>query len=264
MTIKRLLILLITLYLLIPTLSYSACSKEDIQFYLEKGFTQEQITQLCATSSSESAVPDYKPYQQKVIIYKDGGEPGIDKDGFTKEERTAINDLKAGGDIIKLNVTSSHINYVRKVCIITGNSPEVDQRFRTCPEVAFRVAREGLVAASSGKKLLVFGTAVVALNGTIDRELRGNWDDYPVSVRKELKRSFNWKEDGSKTDFPVRGDYSVTKIVNALRTLSSVNSDYFDEAIQEAKNTTETKNEKADTEVGDESKKKKKWWNPFD
>ena len=256
-----------TLFVLInfPALSFSACSKDDIEFYLDKGFTQEQITQLCSASgggsNSTETVPDYTPYQQKVIIYQDGGGPEIDKDGFNKEERLAINDLKAGGDIIKLKVTESHINYVRKVCIISGNSPEYDQRYKTCPEVAFKISRDGLIAASSGKKLLVFGTAVVTLEGDIDRKLLGNWDDYPITVRKELKRNFNWKEDGHQTDFPVRGDYSVTKIVNAMRTLSTEDPDYFDEA---AKYAEEKKDDIELVEENSKKEKKKRWWNPFD
>ncbi len=246
---------------IIPFKGFSACSKEDIQFYLEKGFTQEQITQLCA-SAPATEVPDYQPYQQKVIIYSSEEAPGK-KDGFSKEERIAIKDLNAGGDIIKLNVTLTHINYIRKVCIASGNSPEFSQRFKTCPEVAFKVTRDGLIAASSGKKLLVFGTAVVFLEGNIDRKLRGNWEDYPLAVRKELERNFNWKENGHKTDFPVRGDYSVTKIVNAMRTLSTENPDYFDEA---AKSTDDYDEEltiaNEDSQI--EEKKKKKWWDPFD
>jgi len=266
MNFKSTLLLIVATYLLGTLTTYAACSKEDIQFYLDKGFNQEQVTQLCSSAGSSSSensetVPDYTPYQQKVIIYQDGGGPEIDKDGFSKEERLAISDLKAGGDIIKLKVTESHINYVRKVCIISGNSPEYDQRYKTCPEVAFKIARDGLIAASSGKKLLVFGTAVVALEGKIDRKLLGNWDDYPLAVRKELKRNFNWKENGHATDFPVRGDYSVTKIVNAMRTLSSEDADYFDEAAKYVEN------EKQEVKIAEESKKdgkKKRWWNPFD
>jgi len=186
----------------------------------------------------------------------------VDKDGFSKEERAAISDLRAGGDIIKLKVTPTHINFVRKVCIVSGNSPEFSQRYKTCPEIAFKVAREGLIAASSGKKLLVFGTAVVTLEGDIDRKLLGDWDDYPVNVRKELRRNFDWKEDGTETDFPVRGDYSVTRIVNAMRTLSSENSDYFDEA---ARSDDDFEENTEVAETGTKAKeKKKRWWNPFD
>lgn len=261
MTIKKFALVTLFFLLFAPVLAFSKCSKEDIEFYLEKGFTQDQITQLCATSG-ESEIPDYQPYQQKVIVYTNEEGPGK-KDGFTKEERVAINDLKAGGDIIKLQVTPTHINYIRKVCIISGNSPEYDQRYKTCPEVSFKIARDGLIAASSGKKLLILGTAVVRLEGDIDRKLRGNWEDYPITVRKELKRNFNWKEDGHKTNFPVRGDYSVTRIVNAMRTLSTEDSDYFDEAAKESDDF-EEEIKVAEEDSIDKKEKKKKWWNPFD
>ena len=259
MTIRQFALVTLLVLLLFPLLGFSKCSKEDIAFYLDKGFTQDQITQLCASSSGESEVPDYQPYQQKVIVYTN--EEGPDKkDGFTKEERIAISDLKAGADIIKLKVTPTHINYIHKVCIISGNSPDVDKRYKTCPEVSFKVAREGLVAASSGKKLLFFGAAVVGLEGKIDRKLRGSWDDYPLAVRKELERNFNWKENGEKTKFPVRGDYSVTKIVNAMRTLSTIDNDDFD--FDESAEVNDEVRKIATKNAKDE--KKKRWWNPFD
>ena len=259
MTIRQLVILSSLLLLFTPVSAFSKCSKDDISFYLEKGFTQEQITQLCSSTGGDSVVPDYQPYQQKVIVYTNEEGPGK-KDGLTKEERVAISDLKAGGDIIKLKVTPTHINYIRKVCIVSGNSPEFDQRYKTCPEVSFKIARDGLIAASSGKKAIIFGNSVVALQGDIDRKLRGNWEDYPITVRKELKRNFNWKEDGNKTDFPVRGDFSVTRIVNAMRTLSSESDDYFDEAAMEDDEELKVAND----DSINVKEKKKKWWNPFD
>ena len=184
-------------YLIRPALttSFSACTKDDINFYLDKGFTQEQITQLCSASGggtgTTEAVPDYTPYQQKVIIYQDGGGPEIDKDGFSKEERLAINDLKAGGDIIKLKVTDTHINYqCEKFVLFQETILNFHQRYKTCPEVAFKVARDGLIAASSGKKLLIFGTAVVTLEGKIDRKLLGKLGRLPIKCTKRTKTKF--------------------------------------------------------------------------
>ena len=240
-----------------PLANYAACSKEDIEFYLDKGFTQDQITQLCSASSTN--VPDYQPYQQKIIIYSNEEAPGK-KNGFTKEERQAIKALREGGDVINLKVDAKSIKYTRVVCITAGNNPERDQRARECPNVYFSVSRDGLKAASSGKKLIVLGKSYVTLEGDIFRKLKGNWDDYSIAVRKELERNFNWKEDGHKSNFPVRGDYSVTKIVDAIRTLSTADIEEYDTLVEN-----EEQVEEPVLEVrAEDTKKKKKWWNPFD
>ena len=238
----------------------AGCNKEDIQFYLDKGFTQEQITQLCSATGSSNNEPDYTPYQQQVIIYKEGGEaPGL-KDGLTKEEREAVNTIKAGGKISKLQVTPQTISYSGKVCVISASSPEVDQRYKDCIDVDFVVQREDLIVSSSGKKLLLFGNPYVQLEGIIDAKPKRAWKDYPIEVRRDLQRNFEWQENGKKTKFPVDGDYSVTRMVNAFRTLA--------ETYGQTEN--QSKVAEADTEEIKEvirkpkEEKKKRWWNPFD
>ena len=63
--------LITAIYLLLSSSLHANCAREDIQFYLDKGFTQEQVTQLCTATKGGGgdAVPDYTPYQQKVIIF---------------------------------------------------------------------------------------------------------------------------------------------------------------------------------------------------
>ncbi|MEM7401895.1 MAG: hypothetical protein AAF304_08110 [Pseudomonadota bacterium] len=240
----------------------AACNRDDIQFYLDKGFSQEQITQLCSASgTSEGAisVPDYTPYQQKVIIYKDGGGPEK-KDGLTNEERTAFNDLKLGGDVTRLKLTPEHISYTAKVCLRAGQSPNQHERYKDCANIDYVIQRKDLIVTSSGKKLIFFGSAVVILEGTIQATPRRSFDSYPIEFRKALERDFNWKERGTKTSFPVRGDFSVTRTVNAFRALAdSYTGSEGSSQLVEAETTA------TDEELPPEKpKKKKRWWNPFD
>jgi hypothetical protein len=243
--------------------AFAQCNKADIEFYLEKGFTQDQITQLCA--NSESSTPDYQPYQQKVIIYQEGAGPDIDKDGFTREEREAIDALEAGGDVTKLKVTPELITYTRKVCVFSTNGPDYEDRYKACPEADFSIPRNNIKVSHSGKTLIFLGSATVQVEGKIDIKLEEGFDSYPVDVRKGLERNFHWRENGKVTDFPVRGDYSVTRIVNAFRTLASTykgdesdNTDKIAEAnSRQSKGIIQKANEP-------KKEKKKRWWNPFD
>lgn len=257
-------LLFIILSLLLPSLLYADCSREDINFYLEKGFSQEQITQLCSTASSTNSesTPDYTPYQQQVIIYKDGGKPEA-KDGLTVEERAAFNDLKLGADVTALKLTPEDFSYTAKLCLRSGQSPNEHERFKSCTDVSYVIQRKDLIVHSSGKKLLFFGTGVVGLEGSILATPKQSFESYPIEFRKALERDFHWKENGSKTSIPVRGDFSVTRLVNALRVLA----DTYKVADASQKNhVVETNDEKNKETVGEHAKekKKKKWWNPFD
>lgn len=238
--------------------AFSKCSKEDIEFYLDKGFTQEQITQLCATS--EASVPDYKPYQQQVVIYGEGEDPGI-KDGLTKDERDAIKILKKGTDVYNLKVDTDKIFFTRRVCLVTGNDKNVDNRYKDCPKVDFTIARENLKVVSAGKKFAIFGQGTVTLIGTVKPELQGDFEDYPVEFREGLKRQFEWKESKNETWIPVKGDFSISAVANAFRALSN---EVQNETVPGGSVLDDELPEKPVREARVEEDKKKKWWNPFD
>ena len=241
---------------------HAVCSKEDIEFYLGKGFTQEQITQLCSATNTNNDVsaPDYTPYQQKVIIYKDGGGPEI-KDGLTREERAALTDLKNGGDVVALKLTPKEISYTAKICLRAGQSPNQHERYKDCANIDYVIQRKDLIVSSSGKRLLFFGSGVVKLEGSIQATPKRSFDSYPIEFRKAMERDFHWKENGSKTSFPVRGDFSVTRIVNAFRVLADAFVD-DEESSQLAEVETTATEEDLPSEKSKE--KKKRWWNPFD
>ncbi len=242
------------LLLCLPGAGFSACDKEDVKFYLDKGFTQDQVTQLCAGSKAE--VPDYTPYQQQVIIYQQGEAPGV-KDGFTREERMAIKELQVGTDVVNLTVDQDSIQYTVKVCLTVQEGKEYSQRFKACPEVFYTVLRAGLTAVASGKQFGMFGQSSITIQGGIQREPKQDFDDYPTQFRKQLKRYFDWKTRGDTTRIPVRGGYSVVKLIESLQALSKEPDPNLRLAQQETDGVSAAPEE-------EQVKKKKRWWNPFD
>ena len=235
-------------------MGFAACSKEDIEFYLDKGFSQEQITQLC--SASQASVPDYQPYQQKVIIYSTEEAPGV-KGGFTREERKAIKTLDEGADVVNLEVDQNFIKYTSVICLADQQGKEHTQRFKDCPPVDFVMNRYDIEISASGKKYGFFGKQFLTVKGDIKRTMQGSFDDYPPQFRKQLERQYNWKANRPEIDFPIRGDYSVTKVYNALTDLTKISDDATTLAQSEKENDEQT------VEIN-ETEKKKRWWNPFD
>ena len=245
----------VCLLLCLSGTGFSACDKEDIRFYLDKGFTQEQITQLCAAPKAD--VPDYTPYQQQVIIYRQGEEaPGI-QDGFTREERTAIKELQQGADVVGLTVDQNLIQYTVRVCLAVQEGKEYSDRFKACPEVFYKVSRSGLEAIASGKQFGAFGQSSITVQGVIQRQPKQNLDDYPRKFKQQLQRMYDWKTRGNTARIPVRGDYSVDRLVQSLKVLSKAPDPNARLAQQGADSDDEMTEE-------DVAKKKKRWWNPFD
>ena len=142
------------------------------------------------------------------------------KSNFTIEENEAIQILVNGGNITQLCVDADNISYTRNVCVTAGRTQNFDQRFTTCPEVQFSIARKGLNVRSYGREPLLTGDKVIRIEGKISRELQGTWDEYPKTVRRDLERNFHRRERGNRTNFPVLDKFISSKVSNALRALS--------------------------------------------
>jgi hypothetical protein len=245
--------------LLLSHNGYSACSKDDIQFYLEKGFTQDQITQLCAASGA-SKVPDYQPYQQKVIIYSTEEAPGV-KDGFTREERAAIKDLKLGADVRELSVDQEQIKFITQICLAVQEGKEFDQRYKICPEIDVVVERAGLSAIASGKKYGILGTKQLIIQGDIKRTLVRSEEQFPAKYKKRLLQLYEHKTSKPEMSVPIRGDFSTTRLYDAVTALSKA----AEPGTALAQSKIDEDLDENELVLEDEpSKKKKRWWNPFD
>jgi hypothetical protein len=250
---SRLTLILICTLTCLPWVAFAACGKKDVEFYLDKGFDQEQITQLCAESGA--SVPDYQPYQQQVIIYSDEEGLGL-RNGFTRDERKAIQDLQQGIDVLDLTVDQETLQFTVRICLAIQEGKDYNQRFKSCPEVFYTISRKGLVTLESGKTYGIFGKSVIQVESDIVKRVpKQNFDAYPARFKKQLVRYFDWATRGKTVSIPVRGDYSVTKINNALNVLAK-------EADPNATLVQNNNPELAQDDV--KPKKKKRWWNPFD
>ena len=261
------------LLLLLPLESFAACTPDTIQFYLDKGFSHEQVTKLCAESGP--ATPKYEPYQKPTIIYaNEGSDPGI-----SSEERRAITQLKGGVDARSIEVTDDSINYIRRICVIAGNTPSVEDRVKKCIDVAFSISRTGLQVIESGAGLLLFGQQEVELisSSIIRKHVTSNpFDGVPPDIKDQLKRKYEHQEKGNETIVPVRKSASPPQIVSALRTIAAATesrrrgdgesevSRVLDKTYVPPTQEQYLEDQPTYDEIEEEENKKKKWWNPFD
>ena len=258
--------------LLTSSYAWAGCDRETVDFYLKKGFNQEQITQLCAQSTPTA--PSYQPYQKPVVIVKQGYVPGM-----SEEEARAIRTLQGSIDARSIDVTDSKINYISKLCLKAGNSPDLDKRITKCLDVAYSISRDDLKVRESGSGLLFFGQETVTVSS--DKVLRkltvsDPWSAMDADVALSLRRRYESLEDPIQTDIPLRRKASAHEVIDAIRTLSAatknaqtgsqisevekiLSNDYVPPTQEEYVASQPTYEEEKQQE-----KKKKKWWNPFD
>ena len=258
--------------LLLPLTSWGECNPDTVQFYLDKGFSQEQIAKLCSHSSSNA--PKYQPYQKPVVIYQEGGY----KAGVSAEERSAIKELKGSIAGRSVDVTDESISYIRNICVKAGNSKNLDERGEKCIDVAFSISRNDLRIIESGRGLLLFGDVEIeVVSSEIKRKtvLADPWSGFDPNLRFAFKRKYEASQKGNSTTIPIRRSASTGKVVTALKTIAAATdireSEYESEVakILDDDYVAPTEEEYAAAQpkpevVEEEKKKKKRWWNPFD
>lgn len=250
------------LWLALASSSFGACDPQDEAFFLDRGYTQEQVAKLCAYT--DPGIPEYTPYQPpapviaRPVLRTPAGGPergrgaarvtemaAMDLSAFTDAEKSAVQTLVAGADVIALAVDAESIQYTKQACLEVREDPDFPAQLALCPEVDYRILREGLAVGKYGREFGMFGKATVTLEGAIQRFPRQNFADYPRKYQQKLKPHFNWQTQSRSTRIAVRGGHTATQLAGAIRTLARA--------------------VRTDTARAEKTReKKKRWWNPFD
>lgn len=254
----------VCLWLALASGSHAACDPEDVAFYLDKGFSQEQITKICSIDDSE--VPEYTPYEPPAAVIprpvlrvpgdrrahgtrSETADAIMDLSTFSGRERTAVETLVSGADVLALLVDQDSIQYTKQACLEVREDPDFPSGLRLCPEVDYRIAREGLAVGKYGREYGIFGKATITIEGRIQRFPQQNFTDYPRKYQQKLKPHFNWSAGAKTTRIPVRSGHTATQLAGALKTLARARK-------------APAATSKAESPANPD--KKDRWWNPFD
>lgn len=138
---------LLTVLILMYTQSAlaSTCSREDVDHYLDRGFTPAQVMDLCGTASTQptppAAIP--APAQQAVpapIAQAPATEMVMVK-GLTQEEVFKIKHAIDADDVV---ISNSELVYTRDRCHKFGLENDIGQRESACVITETRISRSRL------------------------------------------------------------------------------------------------------------------------
>ena len=188
----------------------AACSRDDITFYLDKGFTTDQISAMCsepATPASDGSQSDSKSEPQNTEQQSAA---------TAMDEKTLFLNRAIKAD--KISLSSDSLQYTQKVCIeydeedLFGFTPKV------CPDVTYSISLKGLEVEDTGKKYGFYGTPEVRVKSSeIKREIIGELKDKKPEERELILEKF---EKGDKTAIPIRDDFSLEEVKQVLQALS--------------------------------------------
>ena len=181
--------------------AYSACSRDDVDHYLAKGFSTDQITTLCGTASSTQTE------NKSTASSQLSKQPASDNDTelFLKEA------------IKGRNVLLSHdaLSYTLKVCIEYGDEDLYGFAPTACPNVRFKLALKSLEVKEPVKRIF-FSPDGIEVQGDITRTIIDGLEKYKADDQTLIH---NQLESGNKTMIPVRDDISIDKVFQTLEQL---------------------------------------------
>jgi len=180
--------------------AYSACSRDDVEFYLNKGFSTDQVTKLCDTSPA----PQYNKVNIEATSTNSHTVVTSDSEAFLREAIKGRNIL----------FTNDSLNYTLKICIHYGEEDNYGFAPKACPNVRFKVALKNLEVKEPGKKYLFFNPDEIEVIGTITREVINGLEKHNAYDKKLILKAL---ESGNKTSIPMRDDISLEKAFEVLK-----------------------------------------------
>ncbi len=201
--------LLTCLLWFVAPLVHAECAREDVQFYLERGFTPEQITQLCSATPKSSGSKQYQSYADEYVDRHDHEY----QQRIRLEQEVALRGAIEGSDI---RLRNGYLSYIRKQCVSEGVEKDRAFGLKSCPKVRYRIKLAGLeIDEKEYKKRFLYGQRMVRVIGQIIREpMPDAFADIPDEYwRDQLRKKL---ETGNSTKIPLRTGVDFHFVRNAL------------------------------------------------
>ena len=200
---KVIAILFIIIGMFFQSASFAKCSKEDVDYYLEKGFTPDQVTALCSENVSSNKKIDevYKSFSDEYANEQD--EEYIRK---MRIERQVFFKSALGAQNIKLK--RDHLIFDQYECAKDGMAkPGSDRNKAGCAVVLTKIKlSEVEVSEKEYKEKVFFGTRSIRVRGNVQTRIIGGMEglsEYDANIlnNKILARL---KKEKGETYIPIK------------------------------------------------------------
>ena len=192
-------------------ISYAECSKEDVIFYLQEGFSHEQVVGLCATSKKSTSTP-YDSLTTKKFVPKTGMKKSIPA-GIDN-----IIYLKSTIQADELQLTSTQLNFTENShCIQYGLEDGTGFKDEVCVMTKTVIDLAGLKIIKAKKGLPLFGGSELIISGKIQRQVL-NPDILNTKQRLGIKDSYQLNP--LKLHIPMRSGIDPVQLAAKLKSIA--------------------------------------------
>jgi hypothetical protein len=204
----------------------AACSRSDVEYYLEKGFSHEQITAICRPSEGSAA--DEAPGSPEMK--SEGPEAARENSESTEDRGENLSapvqentfSLAAAIKGYDVEVGQESMHYTTRECFEYGEEDIYGFLKKACPEIRFSIFYEGMEAGKSRMKYFFYGPRGISVKGRVERRILSGLDQLGKEDRKEALKKLG---SGDETIIPIREGIPLDKVLNAVVNLKASPSD---------------------------------------
>ena len=166
-------ILIPVLYVFLNTNTYAECKKEDINYYLDKGFTTDQVTALCSKNKKSSTKKEdvYKAFSEEYADEQDEDymkKMRIERQVFFKSSLGA-NNIQIRRDMLTFHLYECAKDGLAK--------PGSDLNVKGCAQVMVLIKlSEVEVVEKEFKEKVFFGNRQILVKGNVKTKIVGGMD----------------------------------------------------------------------------------------
>ncbi len=201
----------------------NSCKISDIDYYLQRGFSHEQVVQLCS-SSSVASVPPVTQQQSTSAHVASTLPPSIkntNNRGVLTNPQNNINNNTAEQLYFAtvLNATSAKINptslsYTSKECVEYGEVNITGMKDKVCADTRITIQLNGLQILRANKGVFLLREQELLVRGNIQREYL-NINSFSSSKKVELRSQL--PTNPSQLNLPVRKGIDPKQVATRLK-----------------------------------------------
>lgn len=171
--------------------SAADCSREDVDHYLDRGFTPQQVVALCR---SEAASAEALPSAEQAGYWRD-----------------VI-------DAVEVQLEAGALYFRRDQCVKYDRPNFAEQRKKACGKVSYRIGLAGLQVEDSTHKLLFWGQNTLKVRSPqIERQFELGQAELPARDQRLLAEEL---ESGDIATIPLREGVAVDGVGRRLQDLA--------------------------------------------
>ncbi|MCF6204161.1 MAG: hypothetical protein L3J59_10915 [Methylococcaceae bacterium] len=204
--------------------SYAACVREDVTYYLEQGFNNEQIVQLCVRKntvpekqshpSSTTQELQQKPFVPKKEHIQDSVAPtSRDSEAASTYGNFDSKFLSTAVEAHEVEVTEEVIILIRKECFDFGQEDWNEFKERACPKVKYIINRGGLKIVDRDNGIFGMGSTALYISGNIKAEIL-DLDLFKTKNQEAIQEII--QKNTVKLKISIRPGMSQTKVEGVL------------------------------------------------